>query len=75
MFGGQTSPKGLSVSWASWNISKFYRRHYILISKFNGGLKTLLRGVLSEPEFMLTWLRMSVAGGKEIFFFSFNTNI
>ena len=32
------------------NISKFYRRHYELISKFNVGLKTLLREGLSEPE-------------------------
>ena len=31
--------------------SKFYRRHYVLISKFNVGLKTLLREGLSEPEF------------------------
>ena len=31
--------------------SKFYRRHYKLISKFNIGLKTLLCEVLSEPEF------------------------
>ena len=31
--------------------SKFYRRHYELISKFNIGLKTLLREGLSEPEF------------------------
>ena len=31
--------------------SKFYRRHYELISKFNVGLKTLLRVGLSEPEF------------------------
>ena len=31
--------------------SKFYCRHYELISKFNDGLKTLLREVLSEPEF------------------------
>ena len=33
------------------NFSKFYRRHYELISKFNFGLKTLLREGLSEPEF------------------------
>ena len=32
-------------------LSKFYRRHYELISKFNVGLKTLLREGLSEPEF------------------------
>ena len=31
--------------------SKFYRRHYALISKSNVGLKTLLREGLSEPEF------------------------
>ena len=31
--------------------SKFYRRHYELISKFNVGLKMLLREGLSEPEF------------------------
>ena len=31
--------------------SKFYRRHYELISKFNVGLKTFLRKGLSEPEF------------------------
>ena len=31
--------------------SKFYRRHYESISKFNVGLKTLLGEGLSEPEF------------------------
>ena len=31
--------------------SKFYRRHYELVSKFNVGLKTLLNQGLSEPEF------------------------
>ena len=31
--------------------SKFYRRHYELISKFNVGLKTLLYVSRSEPEF------------------------
>ena len=31
--------------------SKFYRRHYELISKFNFGLKSLLHQCLSEPEF------------------------
>ena len=35
-------------------LSKFYRRHYELISKFNVGLKSLLQQGLSEPEFMLT---------------------
>ena len=33
------------------NFSKFYRRHYDLISKYNVGLKTLLSEGLSEPEF------------------------
>ena len=31
-------------------LSKFYRRHYELISKFNVGLKSLLQQGLSEPE-------------------------
>ena len=31
--------------------SKFYRRHYELISKFNVGLKSLLHQGLSGPEF------------------------
>ena len=31
--------------------SKFYRRHYELVIKFNVGLKTLLHQGLSEPEF------------------------
>ena len=31
--------------------SKFYRRHYDLISKFNDGLKSLLHQVLLEREF------------------------
>ena len=31
--------------------SKFYRRHYELVSKFNVGLETLLHQGLSEPEF------------------------
>ena len=31
--------------------SKFYRRHYELVSKFNVGLRTLLHRGLSEPEF------------------------
>ena len=31
--------------------SRFYRRHYELVSKFSVGLKTLLRQGLSEPEF------------------------
>ena len=31
--------------------SKFFRRHYELVSEFNVGVKTLLHQGLSEPEF------------------------
>ena len=31
--------------------SKFYRRHFNIVSKYNVGLKTLLLQGLSEPEF------------------------
>ena len=31
--------------------SKFYRRHFDLVSEFNVGLKTLLHQGLSEPQF------------------------
>ena len=34
--------------------SKFYRRHYELISKFNVGLKSLLHQVLWNQNFMMT---------------------
>ena len=33
------------------DFSKFYRRHHELVSKFNVGLKSLLRQGLSELEF------------------------
>ena len=33
------------------SFSKFYRRHYELVSKFSVDLKTLLHQGLSEPEF------------------------
>ena len=33
------------------SFSKFYRRHFDLVSKYNVGLKTLLLQGLSEPEF------------------------
>ena len=32
-------------------VSKFYRRHFDIVSKYNVGLKTLLLQGLSEPEF------------------------
>ena len=35
----------------SGTFSKFYRRHYELVSKFNVGLKILLHQGLLEPEF------------------------
>ena len=35
--------------------SKFYRRHFDLVSKFYVGLKTLLLQGLSEPAFTATW--------------------
>ena len=35
--------------------SKFYHRHYELISKFKVGLKTLLREGLRNQNFMVTW--------------------
>ena len=35
------------------SFSKFYRRHYELISKFNVGLKSLLHQGLSEPQFFV----------------------
>ena len=31
--------------------SKLYRRHFDIVSKYNGGLKTLLLQGLSEPEY------------------------
>ena len=33
--------------------SKFYRRHFDLVSTFNTGLKSLLQQGLSEPDFMV----------------------
>ena len=35
--------------------SKFYRRHFDIVSKYNVGLKTLLLQGLSEPEFYGDW--------------------
>ena len=35
--------------------SKFYRRHYELISEYNVGLKTLLGEGLSQLELLVTW--------------------
>ena len=50
--------------------SKFYRRHYELISKYKIGLKTLLREILSEPEFYgdLVYKCKKLIGRNDFFF-------
>ena len=47
--------------------SKFCRRHYELVSKFNIGLKTLLHQGLSEPEFCgdLVYKFKKIVGGVD----------
>ena len=52
--------------------SKFYRRHYELVSKFNVGLKTLLHQGLSEPEFYgdLVYKFKKVVGRADFFLIS-----
>ena len=51
--------------------SKFYRRHYELISKYNVGLKTLLNEALSEPEFYGDFVyKFKKLIGRNDFFFS-----
>ena len=48
--------------------SKFYRRYYDLISKFQIGLKSLLRQELSEPEFYGDlFYKLKKAVGSNIF--------
>ena len=56
--------------------SKFYRRHYELISKFNVGLKSLLHQGLSEPEFYgdLVYKFKKMRGMKD-FSYQFRKNI
>ena len=48
--------------------SKFYRRYYDLISKFQVGLKSPLREGLSEPEFYgdLVYKMKKIVGSKKI---------
>ena len=55
--------------------SKFYRRHYELISKYNVGLKTLLYEGLSEPKFYgdLVYKCKKLIGMND-FSFQFNKN-
>ena len=52
--------------------SKFYHRHYELISKYNVGLKTLLSEGLSEPEFYgdLVYKFKKLIGSNVFLFFS-----
>ena len=54
--------------------SKFYRRHNELISKFNVGLKTLLREGLSEQEFYGDLVYKFKELIREGFFFSVQKN-
>ena len=51
-------------------LSKFYRRHNELISKFNIGLNTLLREGLREPEFYgdLAYKFKKLTGGNDFSF-------
>ena len=52
--------------------SKFYHRHYELISKFNIGLKSLLPQGLSEPEFYgdLVYKFKKIRGMPDVFLIS-----
>ena len=52
--------------------SKFYRRHYELVSKFSVRLKILLHQGLSEPEFYgdLVYKFKKIVG-RAVFFFLF----
>ena len=47
-----TTSRGCSrFALSTQHVSKFYRRHFDIVSKYNVGLKTLLLQGLSEPEF------------------------
>ena len=48
--------------------SKFYRRHFAIVSKYNVGLKTLLLQGLSEPEFYgdLVYKFRKITGRKAV---------
>ena len=50
--------------------SKFYRRHYDLVSKFNVRLKTLLHQGLSEPKFYgdLVYKFKQIIGRSDFFY-------
>ena len=47
--------------------SKFYRRHYELVSKFSVGLKTLLHQGLSESEFYGDLVFKKIVGRADFF--------
>ena len=50
--------------------SKFYRRHFNIVSKYNVGLKTLLLEGLSEPEFYkyLVYKFRKIIGNNDFFY-------
>ena len=48
-------PQGFRYHKFRKSFSKFYRRHYELISKFNVGLKTLFARAFRNQNFMRTW--------------------
>ena len=58
----------------SQNLSKFYRRYYDLISKFQVGLKSLLRQGLLEPDFYgdLVYKLKKVVGSNNLSAFYLN---
>ena len=51
--------------------SKFYRRHFDIVSKYNVGLKTLLLEGLSEPEFYgdLVYKFRKIIGKNDFLYF------
>ena len=51
--------------------SKFYRRHFDIVSKYNVGLKTLLLQGLSEPEFYGDFVYFRKIIGKNDFPYRF----
>ena len=53
--------------------SKFYQRHYDLVSRFDTGLKSFLKQGLSEPEFYGDFLyKFKKSVGRNDFFFRIN---
>ena len=68
MFNGKTSPTGHRYHKLRKTFSKFYRRHYELISKYNVGLKTLLSEGLSEPDLVYKLKKLK---GRNDFSFPF----